>query len=237
VDSKNGWGRCPGRFWWILADEGYAVVMDAAKILLIDACGEAAGVALCRGGEVLGSEGLPERGASAGIVAAVRRLLAMQGWKAGELDGVGVVNGPGSFTGVRAGVAAAKGLCEAGALKLAAVSRLAVLCEVAALCEGFAVLRAGRGEVYVRDAASKREWTIAQQDFVSFANGASVVVSEKSVEEMLRELRPRLYELRVSDALGLVQRALNDGGIDVALLDANYVRGEEEIYKKAGAVQ
>src|ERR1700748_3656535 len=98
----------------IIRDEGYAgVEMDATKILLIDTCGENAGVAVCRGGAVLGSELLPERGASAGIVAAVRRLLTAQGWKIAELDGIGVVNGPGSFTGVRAGVAAAKGLCEA----------------------------------------------------------------------------------------------------------------------------
>jgi len=217
---------------------GYAgVVIENAKILLIDTCGAGAGVALCRGGEVLRSEELPERGASAGIVAAVRRLLAAQGWKAAELDGVGVVNGPGSFTGVRAGVAAAKGLCEAAGLKLAAVSRLAVLCEAAAMREGFAVLRAGRGELYVRDAGSGREWLASQEEFVALAAGASEVVSEKSVAEMLRELRLRVHDLKVNDALGLVQSALSDGGTGVALLDANYVRSEGAIYKKVGTAR
>ena len=215
--------------------EGYAgVVMDDAKILLIDTCGEGAGVALCRGGEVLASEELPERGASAGVVAAVRRLLEMQGWKLSELDGVGVVNGPGSFTGVRAGVAAAKGLCEAG-LRLAAVSRLEVLCEAAEMHEGFAVLRAGRGELYVRDAASGREWMATNEEFLMQAKAANVVVSEQSVEEMLHALHPRVHKLHVSDALGLVLKSLREGGIDVALLDANYVRSESEIYKKSGA--
>lgn len=208
--------------------------MDVAKILLMDTCGESAGVALCRGSEVLCSENLPQRGASAGIVAAVRRLLTTQGWEIAELEGVGVVNGPGSFTGVRAGVAAAKGLCEAVELKLVAVSRLAVQCKAAQMREGFAVLRAGRHELYVRDAASGREWMTTLEEFMAQAKGSHVVVSEQSVAEMLYALSPCMHELQVSDALPLVQRALQKGGTDVALLDANYVRAEAEIYKKAG---
>jgi tRNA threonylcarbamoyladenosine biosynthesis protein TsaB len=208
--------------------------MAAEKILLIDTCGEDAGVALCLGDEVLVSEDLPEREASASIVGAVRRLLAEQGLKIVELDGVGVVNGPGSFTGVRAGVAAAKGFCEAAGLLLAEVSRLAVLCEAVEMREGFAVLRAGREELYVRDAANGREWMAAQAEFAAQAKGANVVVCEPSVVEMLLELHPRVHELRLCDPLAPVRRALREGGTSVALLDANYVRGEGEIYKKAG---
>jgi tRNA threonylcarbamoyladenosine biosynthesis protein TsaB len=211
--------------------------MDATKILLIDTCGERAGVALCRGGEVLCREELPERGASAGVVATARRLLTAQAWNIAQLDGVGVVNGPGSFTGVRAGVAAAKGLCVAAGLQLGAVSRLAVLCESTAMREGFAVLRAGRGELYVRDAANGREWMATIEEFLSLAKGANVVVSEQSVSEMLHELRPIVNELQVSDALWLVVKALRGGGTDAALLDANYVRSESKIYRKVGAIR
>jgi len=205
------------------------------RVLLIDTCGESAGVALCKDGVSLRGIEFSDRGASAGIVAAVRELLAAEGWKATELDGVGVVNGPGSFTGVRAGVAAAKGLCEATGLKPAAVSRLAVLCEAADMRKGFAVLRAGRDEFYVRDAASGREWMSSQGDFMQQAEGHAVIVSEKSVWEVMSKLRPQLLHLYVEDAIDLVEKALRDGGIDVAQLDANYVRGESEIYKKAGA--
>jgi tRNA threonylcarbamoyladenosine biosynthesis protein TsaB len=211
--------------------------MDAAKILLIDTCGEGAGVALCRGGEVLANAELQERGVSAGIVAAVGRLLEAQDWKIAELDGIGVVNGPGSFTGIRAGVAAAKGLCEVIGLRLAAVSRLAVLCAAAEMREGYAVLRAGRGEVYVRDAANGREWMSSGEDFLTLAKVASMVASEQSVAEMLRELKPRLHALKVSDALGMVLQALREGGTDLAQLDADYVRSEGEIYKKAGTAR
>jgi tRNA threonylcarbamoyladenosine biosynthesis protein TsaB len=194
-------------------------------------------VTLCRGGSALASEALAERGASVGIVAAVRRLLTVQGWKLSELDGVGVVNGPGSFTGVRAGVAAAKGLCVAAGLRLAAVSRLAVLCEAAKMREGLAVLYAGRGELYVRDTASGQEWITEQEEFLTHAKGAIVVVSEKCVEERLRELQPRVHGLQVSDALAPVQRVLQNGGADAARLDANYLRSESDIYKKTGAAR
>jgi hypothetical protein len=54
---------------------------------------------------------------------------------------------------------------------------------------------------------------------------------------MLSEMHPRLHHLRVSDALRPLLRILQNGGTDVALLDANYVRSEDKIYKKAGAAQ
>ena len=50
------------------------------------------------------------------------RLLKEKGWALADLDGIGVVAGPGSFTGVRVGLAAAKGLCEAANLPLAVPS-------------------------------------------------------------------------------------------------------------------
>jgi tRNA threonylcarbamoyladenosine biosynthesis protein TsaB len=207
-------------------------------VLLIDTCGEAAAVALCRGAEVLRVEAFAERAASAGIIAAVRGLLQAEGWTLARMDGIGVVNGPGSFTGLRAGLAAAKGLCEAASLPLAAVSRLAVLAEAAGLGDGFAALSAGRGELYVRDIAAGREWMCGVDEFRVVAEGAPVVVAEARVAELLVEKKPRLYPLQVGDALTPVRRSLQQGGCDVATVDANYVRGESEIYRKqAGAVK
>lgn len=206
----------------------------AERVLLIDTCGEAAGVALCCGPAILHVEEFAERAASAGIVGAVRRLLQAEGWALAQLDGVGVVNGPGSFTGVRAGLAAAKGLCEAASLPLAAVSRLAVLAKAAKLDTGFAVLSAGRDELYVRDLATGREWMCGADEFSALAEGAQVVVAEASVAERLAEMRPLLHVLRVGDALELVRESLREGGCDLVTIDANYVRGEGEIYRKHG---
>jgi tRNA threonylcarbamoyladenosine biosynthesis protein TsaB len=211
-------------------------ISQRGRVLLIDTCGEKAAVALCRGAEVLRVEEFAERGASAGIIAGVRRLLEAEGWPLGELDGIGVVNGPGSFTGLRAGLAAAKGLCEAASLPLAAVSRLAVLAGVASLGNGFAALSAGRGELYVREISTEHEWMCGVDEFRVVAEGAPVVIAEACVAELLAEKKPQLYPLQVGDALALVRRSLQQGGCDVATVDANYVRGESEIYRKqAGA--
>ena len=229
---------CARRFWrrWNkreAASERYAQRVSEAmqRLLLIDTCGETAGVALCLGQQVLAVEDFVAGDASARIVAAVRQLLQQLGWGRAELDAVGVVAGPGSFTGVRTGLAAARGFCEAASLRFAAVSRLAVLADVAAVAEGFAVLDAGRGEFYVRDVSSACEWLCTLDEFPVLVSG-TVVVAEPRVAERLMARRQLLYPLHVGDALPEVLRCLAVGGSDVALAEANYVRGEQNIYAK-----
>jgi tRNA threonylcarbamoyladenosine biosynthesis protein TsaB len=204
------------------------------RLLLIDTCGETAGVALCLGQEVLATEDLTAGEASAQIVAVVRRLLQQLGWELVGLDAVGVVGGPGSFTGVRTGLAAAKGFCEAASLRIAVVSRLEVLADAAALKDGLAVLDAGRGEFYVRDVASGKEWLCAVDDLPATARGG-MVVAEARLAERLVAREPVLHPLHVGDALPAVLRSLAAGESDVAFAEANYVRGEQNIYGKPAA--
>jgi tRNA threonylcarbamoyladenosine biosynthesis protein TsaB len=201
------------------------------RLLLIDTCGETAGVVLCLGPEVMAAEDLAAGEASAQIISAVRRLLQQTGWELAELDAVGVVAGPGSFTGVRAGMAAAKALCEAASLRLAVVSRLAVLADAAGLTDGLAVLDAGRGEVYVRDAITGLEWVCAYDSLPV----VSVAVAERRVAERLVAREPVLHPLHTRDALPVVLQCLAAGGSDVVLAEANYVRGEQNIYGTAAA--
>ncbi len=203
------------------------------RLLLIDTCGETAGVALSVGDQVLIAEDLARGSASAEIVSAVRRLLLHTGWQLKDLHAVGVVTGPGSFTGIRAGVAAAKGLCEATGLRMAAVSRLEVLADAASLQDGFAALDAGRGEVYVREHPTGHEWLRSTDDFEAASRDRSVVVAEARLAERLTACAPALHPLHAADALRTVLRRLEDGGSDVALTDANYVREERDIYRKA----
>jgi tRNA threonylcarbamoyladenosine biosynthesis protein TsaB len=135
---------------------------------------------------------------------------------------------------MRTGLAAAKGLCEAANLRLAVVSRLAVLADAVALTEGFAVLDAGRGELYVRDAGSGREWLCSFDELPVTANGG-VVVAEQRIAERLAAWKPVLRPLQVGVALPVVLRCLAEGGSDVSLAEANYVRGEQNIYAKTSA--
>jgi tRNA threonylcarbamoyladenosine biosynthesis protein TsaB len=201
------------------------------RLLLIDTCGDTAGVALCLGRRVLAAEDFVTGAASAQIVGAVQRLLQQLDWELRQLNAVGVVAGPGSFTGVRTGLAAAKGLCEAASLRLATVSRLEALADAAGLVDGFAVLDAGRGELYVRDVGLGREWLCASDELPAAVRGG-VVVAESRVAERLAALEPMLHPLHVGDALPAVLRCLEAGDSDGMFAEANYVRGEQNIYAK-----
>lgn len=208
-----------------------------STLLLIDTVGEAPGAILTRGDLILASAEFPLRSASAVLLAELRRMLAVAGLKIHDLNGIGVVSGPGSFTGVRTGLAMAKGLCEVSSLPLASISRLELLANAADLSEGFAVLDAGRGELYIRaqrrtDAA--HEWLATVEEFERSAAGAPIVVAEKRTAELLDKLAPVLRELRPIDLLKPVQRCLAGGGTNVALADANYVLPESEIYTRPG---
>lgn len=204
------------------------------RLLVIDTCGETAGVALSVGTRVMASEDLGRGSASAEIVAAVRRLQEQVGWRLAELDAIGVVSGPGSFTGMRAGLATAKGLCEAAGLRMAAVSRLEVLADAAAMDDGLVALDAGRGELYVRDVRSAREWLCAGDAVEGLVDGRALIVAEERVAERLARCAPVLRSLHVGDAVGVVLRQMREGGSDVSLVDANYVREESDIYRKPG---
>ncbi len=204
---------------------------ENVRLLLIDTCGETAGVAVCAERDVVASEDLSRGGASAEIVAVVKRLLAHMGWRLAELDAVGVVTGPGSFTGMRTGLAAAKGLCEAVGVRLVGVSRLEVLADAAGVAGGLVALDAGRGEVYVREVVTGREWLCGDAEV---GGEGDVVVAEERLAERLAAVRPMLRTLRVRDSLGVVLRRLDQGVEDSALVEANYVRGERDIYRKTG---
>jgi tRNA threonylcarbamoyladenosine biosynthesis protein TsaB len=208
------------------------------RLLLIDTCGETAGIALTCGEEVLAAEDLARGSASAKIIDAIRQLLQTQpGGQLRDLDAIGVVHGPGSFTGIRTGLAAAKGLCEAAGLRMAVVSRLEVLANAAGLADGYAALDAGRAEVYVREISTGREWLCAIADIQLQCQGEPIALAEGRLADQLEGCKTILRPLHASDARVPVLRKLRMGGSDVALTDANYVRQEADIYRKpVGAV-
>ena len=98
---------------------------------------------------------LEEHGAHArDLVQAIEQLLADARVAAGDLRGIGVAAGPGSFTGVRVGMATAKGLAYAldiaieGLSTLEALALAAVPLAPAGTAHLAPILTAGRGEVY-----------------------------------------------------------------------------------------
>jgi tRNA threonylcarbamoyladenosine biosynthesis protein TsaB len=206
-------------------------------VLVIDTCGERAGVALAVRAQVR-EVTLSARGASSEIVAVVRGLLLEAGLGMADVAAVGVVRGPGSFTGVRAGLAAAKGLCEAAGVRLVAVSRLAVLAEAAKMVDGLVALDAGRGQLYLREQrdGTAREW-LGDADAVKAREASVVVVTEEKVAAQLHGSTLVRRSLCAADALPSVMRAMEGAVEDAAEVDALYLREEKDIYSGAAKAQ
>ena len=192
-------------------------------MLLINTCGAEGivGLGSLQGleGVVLGEARLPGRSASEDLITVVRRLLEGQGWGIGEVEVVGVVVGPGSFTGVRVGLAAAKGFCDAGGKKMVAISRL----ELLASGGGVGVLDAGRGEFFV-GAGGVREGIAGRAGVVEL--GVQLVTCEARVVTALEGTSVRVVgEPGAAEMLAMVMaRAAAGAWSDVGETDANYLR-------------
>ncbi len=196
--------------------------------LLIDSCGTTAMLAVGRGESVLATAELAGRAFSAEWPAALRRLLGDE-----QLQLVGVVHGPGSFTGVRVGLAAAKGLCETMGAKLVAVSRLEVLA-LQGSGDALMALDAGRDEFYVRDADT--ESLMTRDEFLTASQEREVMTVDARVAETAASVT--LVELHPASALRIVvERWRSEQFDDVATVDANYVRGERDIYARKPAAK
>ena len=220
----------------------------------MDTCGSSGSVALAEDGAVVATEVLPGRSASERLVPVVRSLLEGHGWRLEELAAIVVVHGPGSFTGVRIGLSAAKGLSEAVAVPLVAVSRLEVLATLLPFARGakegapgmWAVLDAGRGEFYLRDAGGA-ESLVTLAELRGVVGAGEVVVCEARVAEVLagnppfadgtKEGMPGLPRLALvgepvaENALEIALERVRAGQFDdVATVDANYLRRTEGLF-------
>jgi tRNA threonylcarbamoyladenosine biosynthesis protein TsaB len=202
-------------------------------ILAIDTCGPMGSLALGRvegnAVSVLVQTELAGKTYSAQLVPAVREMLADQDMVIGELDGIVVVNGPGSFTGVRIGVSSAKGFAEALEIPLLAVSRLAVLAWKAGAEQ--AAFDAGRGEFYFRD--GEREFLLQAQD-MPLAGAGEIAVCEASAQRVFPG-GAFVEAPTAADALKFATpRLMARDFVDVAMLDGNYVRrSDAELFAKA----
>ncbi len=98
----------------------------SALLIGLETSGSLGSVAVSRDGRVAARAFLEERGRHAGALpAAIAAVLAEAGAGWGEVTGVAVGTGPGSFTGVRVAAAAANGLAHALGCPVYPVSSLA----------------------------------------------------------------------------------------------------------------
>ena len=103
--------------------------------------------------EVLECSSTQKKHASQEILCLIENVLDEAGVSISDLDGIGVVTGPGSFTGVRIGVAAAQGLSASAGVPLIGVSTMALEAKAASsvMGDGFYLVchPAKSGEVYM----------------------------------------------------------------------------------------
>jgi tRNA threonylcarbamoyladenosine biosynthesis protein TsaB len=121
------------------------------KILGLDTSTSCAGIGIIDDDEVVADYALhQEETLSAGLLPAIRALLAAARLDLHEIDGIAVSLGPGSFTGLRVGLSAVKGLALAVERPVAGVPTLdALACNLPFtpyhICP---LLDARKGEIY-----------------------------------------------------------------------------------------
>ena len=203
--------------------------------LLLNTCGAEGIVALAADGVLRAEERLPLRGTSEALMPAVRRVLGQT--RVRELDAVGVVLGPGSFTGSRVGLAAAKGLCEAGGVRLVGMSRLALVAMAARSAETNVFLDAGRGEYFrgvYRSGAMVREGLVTREEALLCVGRQESLTCESSVAAVLAQAR-LVPEPRGLAMAAMVRTRVEEGAwSDVSSVDANYLRRTDAEVKVLG---
>ena len=223
-------------------------------LLAIDTCGPSGSVALGRipgrDLEIFGQTELAGRTYSATLISAVAGLLISAGLELGNLDGIVVVNGPGSFTGVRVGVSAAKGLAQGAQIPVVALSRLEVLARKSGVPS--AALDAHRGEVYLRLERSIDRTGRAPVELLAGPEELAaihpvpprVAVCDEGAAALLARVWPQTQLVRTppplaSDALRPGEARLVAGAaVDLAPLDGHYLRrSDAEIFGADVAAQ
>ena len=161
------------------------------KYLTIDTTTKVTALALAEDGKLV-AEGFLHTGKthSERLIPMLDQLLGTAAWKLTELDLIGVVRGPGSFTGIRIGIATAQGLAQVLNLPLLGVLSLDVLAWA-----GY-----GRMEdiVPILD-ARKNEWYTARYRWFPGEERAErltqpfAVTPEKWLKELAQLDRPVLF--------------------------------------------
>lgn len=121
------------------------------KVLGIETSTEIGGIALAEDEVLLGEITLHLQGKfSEGLIGALKWLLETTGVELGEIEGIAVGLGPGSFTGLRVGLAFAKGLAFSLKIPLVGVSSMEAMASGTGM-EGLicCLFDAKKGELYV----------------------------------------------------------------------------------------
>lgn len=158
-------------------------------LLTIDTSTPTGSVALSRGESLLGEILLNVKSTHTDrLLLSLRQLLADAGLQLADVDALGAVLGPGSFTGLRVGVATVKGLALAMDKPVVGISTLQTLAMQVPFCRFpvCALLDARKNEVYAglfqweggRPAALRPEVAIAPEVLLDSLEGEMLFVGD-----------------------------------------------------------
>jgi tRNA threonylcarbamoyladenosine biosynthesis protein TsaB len=172
-------------------------------LLAIDTATHVAGLALYDpvNGRVLGEEAWHSaNNHTIELMPRLVRLLEQQGVSPGDLTGLSVSLGPGSFTGLRIGLSVAKGLALARQIPLVGIHTLEIVARPhkAQRLPIWAILQAGRGRICAAHYARRRGRWRRQGEY-----------QLTTIEELCREeMEPTLFcgEIEADDAQIIRQR-------------------------------
>jgi tRNA threonylcarbamoyladenosine biosynthesis protein TsaB len=219
-------------------------------LLATDTSGKNGSIALARvtpaRSEVAVIEVVPLAGGtfSAQLVPQISALLEKHGYRKTDLAGLAVASGPGSFTGLRVGLAAIKALAEVLHQPIAAISLLEAIARSGRThARVFAVLDAGRGEVYAGDydlepqVHMRSERLLSRDTFLVDARGRVVVTPDADLAEAARAAGAtvQLIEYPGSGVIARLgwERIQRGQTVRPEELEANYIRrSDAEIFSR-----
>jgi tRNA threonylcarbamoyladenosine biosynthesis protein TsaB len=183
---------------------------------------------------------------SAHLVPQIAAMLGKHGFYKDEIGAFAAASGPGSFTGLRVGLAAIKALAEILQKPIAAVSLLEAVAEFS---QGqgriFAILDAGRGEVYVGEFEIARPETrliseelMSRQQCFDSAGESIIVTPDQNLADAARAfgLKVQQIEHPRSDAIARIgwRRIRAGQTVSPEELEANYIRrSDAEIFARS----
>jgi tRNA threonylcarbamoyladenosine biosynthesis protein TsaB len=171
------------------------------KILAVDTSGREIGIGLFEGGKCLFEKyAVADRAYNRHIMQLVSEALKASGIKLEEIDVFAAVLGPGSFTGIRVGMSVMKAFAHSLNKKFFGASSLEILAEYAGAEKAWAVLEAGRNELYAAKSVKGKTGKfrlISREGFESALKG-NWTVAGLSHENIMIELARKNSKIKLA---------------------------------------
>ena len=184
-------------------------------------------------GAIIGDDAwTSERRQSAELLPRLLALLGREGRTLGELTGIGVGSGPGSFTGLRVAMALAKGLAVALRRPLVAVPSLVAWLEADPAAE-LAIARAGARDAFVQARGPDGPVILDREALAGRVGGLTVVAPVELVESFaLRTVHPPRGAVSVARTAA-ARLADDPRGDDVRTVEPIYLRAPRGVATEA----